>query len=196
MDINSIIYVDNSNHYIKSTDQDITCVQWCCEWFWLRYHPVAIWLVIAAVFVSWPGWWSHDTTCTALWIILHQIIKKLQRSVICSRSYIHGVRLVNDIIRIAIDEPTWSDGLHSWRSIDLIQSWSQSYLCFNRNRLIWVTDWQVNLSTAETMIKGGGLTIPILLLQLLVNSSNKYSTIYQLFIYISFVVFISADCAI
>ena len=53
MNINSIIYVDNSNHYIKSTDQDITCVQWCCEWFWLRYHPVAIWLV-------WWGIWLYD----------------------------------------------------------------------------------------------------------------------------------------
>ena len=137
-----------------------------------------------------------DTTCTAVWILSHQIIKKLQRSVICSRSYIHGVRLVNDIIRIAIDEPTWSDGLHSWRSIDFIQSWSQSYLCFNRNRLIWVTDWQVNLSTADTMIKGGALTIPMLLLQLLVNPSNKYSTIYQLLIYCWFVLIISADCAI
>ena len=136
-----------------------------------------------------------NRTCTSVWILLHQIKEKPKRSLICCWSRVQGVWLVKDIIRVAIDELTWSDGLHSWRSIDLIQSWSQSYLCFNRNRLIWVTDWQVNLSTAETMIKGGALTIPMLLLQLLVNPSNKYSTIYQLLIYCWFVLIISADWA-
>ena len=123
-------------------------------------------------------WWSHDTTCTAVWIILHQIIKTLQRSVICSRSYINRVRLVNDIIRIAIDEPTWRDGLHSWQSIDLIQSWSQSYVCFNRNRLIWIMDGQINLPIAETMINRGGITMQIWLIVIIVNIiSSNLSTI-------------------
>ena len=137
MDINSIIYVDNTNHHIKGTDQDITWVQWCCERFWQRHHLFVIRLSLVRHLCA---WWQNRT-CTSVWILLHQIKGKSQRTLICCWSRVHGVRLVKDIIRVAIDEPTWSDGLHSWRSIDLIQSWSQSYLCFNRNPHDRATGW-------------------------------------------------------
>ena len=56
-----------------------------------------------------------DTTCTAVWILIHQIMKKLQRSMICSRSYIHAVRLVIDIISIAIVQLTLCEGFKGWQ---------------------------------------------------------------------------------
>jgi hypothetical protein len=84
--------------------------QWCCEWFWLRYHIVAIWL----------EWWDiyldegHVNNLNSSLIIItldrgeaSEVTDLLLKS--CAWSKVRQRHQQK-----AIDEPTWSDGPHSW----------------------------------------------------------------------------------
>ena len=105
MNFNSIIYMDNTKHHIKDTSHDITWVS------------MMLWMILTAI---WLGWWDiylydgyrHNLYSSLNIITLDRgeasevtdlLLKPCAWSKISQRHH-----------QIAIDEPTWSDGLHIW----------------------------------------------------------------------------------